>query len=328
MGAGAFVIQMLLFGLGLGLLTFGAESLVRGAARLARRLGVSSFIVGLTVVAFGTSAPELGGSIQAAFQGNGDLAIGNVLGSNIANICLILGITAMINPIPVQLGVVRREVPLMILVSAFGALALLGSEVGRVSGLLLTIGLGLYIFRAYRVGKSETGDDLAAAAAKELAEEVAADKTHPIWKDLLLVLIGLVCLVIGSKLLVDSAVTIAGALGVPSVVIGLTMVAFGTSVPELFTSVVAARRKQSDIAVGNILGSNVFNILCVLGISSLVSPKALPVPPEAFTRDLWVMLGVSLACVPIMLSRGRITRVEGFLLSGLYLLYVAVLYLS
>lgn len=328
MSTGALLIQLLFFGLGLVLLTFGAEFLVQGATRLARKAGVSSFIVGLTVVAFGTSAPELGGSIQAAFQGNGDLAVGNVIGSNIANICLILGLTALINPIPVHLLVVRKEVPLMILVSVLGVAALTGSSVGRLSGGLLTGGLLVYIVRAYLVGRGESGDDLASQAAKELAEEVSGNKERPLWYNLGLVAVGIAMLVGGSKLLVDSAVTIAGALGVPSVVIGLTMVAFGTSVPELFTSVVAAMRKQSDIAVGNILGSNVFNVLCVLGVSSLVSPDPLPVPSETLSRDAWVMLGVSLACVPIMLSRGRISRAEGAMLFALYLFYTVVLYLS
>ena len=308
--------------LGLVALTFGAESLVRGAARLAKAAGISSFIVGLTVVAFGTSAPELGGSIQAAFQDKGGLAVGNVIGSNIANVCLILGITAMVCPVPVRLNVVRREAPLMLGVCIFGALTMLGGEVSRLEGVLLVLGLLAYTTRAYFVGRREGSDDLTVAAAQELDAELNNTEPKPLWWNLGLTVIGIALLVAGSKLLVGGAIDIAEALGVPEAVIGLSMVAFGTSVPELWTSVYAALRKEPDIAVGNILGSNVFNILCVLGLTATTSPAALPVEPLMMQRDVWVMLGVSAAAIPMMYSAGRIERLEGALLSAVYALYV------
>jgi len=316
LGAIAFMV------LGLVALTFGAEALVRGAARLAKAAGISSFIVGLTVVAFGTSAPELGGSVQAAFQGKGDLAVGNVVGSNIANICLILGVTAMVCPVPVRLSVVRREAPLMLAVCIFGALTMLGGDVSRLEGVALVVGLLGYTARAYLVGRREGSDDLTAAAAKELDEELASTTPKPLWWNLMLTAFGIALLVGGSKFLVGGAIDIAAGMGVPEAVIGLSMVAFGTSVPELWTSVYAALRSEADIAVGNILGSNVFNVLCVLGLTSLTAPDALPVEPVMMTRDVWVMLGVSAAVIPMMYSAGRINRIEGAMLSALYALYV------
>ncbi|MEO0511648.1 MAG: calcium/sodium antiporter [Planctomycetota bacterium] len=328
MTSAQWLAQIGIFVVGLMLLMLGAESLVRGAARIARSMGISSFIVGLTVVAFGTSAPELGGSLQAAYQGNPDIAVGNVVGSNIANICLILGMTAIVNPIPVTLAVVRREVPMMILVSAVGVLAMVNDEVGRLSGVMLVTVLAGYVLRAYFSGKHEDSEGPVAEVAKELDEELIRSKSRPLWFNIMLVLVGLVLLVIGSKFLIDSSVRIAEALSVPSSVIGLTMIAFGTSVPELATSVVAALRKQSDIAVGNVLGSNVFNILCVLGITAVASPGPLTVPADMLRRDAWVMLGVAIACVPVMLTRGKISRAEGAMLLGLYVVYNVVLYIA
>lgn len=321
-----WVIQGVLFVVGLVLLMFGAEALVRGAARIARALGISSFIVGLTVVAFGTSAPELVTSIQAAFKGVSDMAVGNVVGSNIANVCLILGITAVVNPIPVTLKVVRREVPLMILVSAAGVVTMTGDGgVSRLAGSLLVVLLAGYVLRAYFSGKGESSEGPIAEVAKELDDEIVMTRSRPLWFNLMLVVVGLVMLVFGSNLLVGSSERIALALGVPNALVGITIVAFGTSVPELATSVVAALKKQSDIAVGNVLGSNVFNVLCVLGLTAAIAPEPLVVPPGMLERDAWVMLLSAIACVPLMLTRGKISRVEGGLLVALYVIYFGVL---
>lgn len=308
-------------------LVFGAELLVRGASRLALAAGVSSFVVGLTVVAFGTSAPELGGSLGAALTDNGGLAIGNVVGSNIANICLILGLTAVICPIPVKFKIVRREVIQMIGCTIAAMLLMITPAISRVGGFALVVGLLVFVVRSYKSGKRdpEHAKEME-AAAKELAAEVTEGDKPPVIVNLVLVVVGIVLLIFGAQLLVGGATSVAKMFNVSDAVIGLTLVAFGTSVPELSLSVVAALRKEADIAIGNILGSNIFNILCVLGITSMVSPHPLVVPEGMWTRDLWVMLGASLACLPIFLAGGKVSRFEGVLLLGLYVGYVGTLY--
>ncbi|MEM9166700.1 MAG: calcium/sodium antiporter [Planctomycetota bacterium] len=314
--------------LGLALLIVGAEVMVRGASHLARSIGISSFVVGLTVVAFGTSAPELGVSLRDAYVAEGELAVGNIIGSNIANIGLILGVTALICPIAVKLGVVRREAMIMIVVTFAGMLAMLGGGIHRVAGGLLVLGLLVFTLRAYRAGRDASGEEQSelVKAAKELDEELHLQGTPPWWTSVLRVVAGLAMLYFGSDFLVGGSRGIAENLGVSEAVIGLTMVAFGTSVPELALSSVAAFRKQPDIAIGNILGSNIFNILCVLGIASLLAPDPLLVPPELWRRDIWVMLLFALLCIPVMTSQARITRLEGGLLLGLYLVYMGVIY--
>lgn len=315
---------------GLALLIFGAELMVRGAARLAHAIGISSFIVGLTVVAFGTSAPELGGSLRAAFENNGGLAIGNVIGSNIANICLILGAAAVICPVQVRLASIRRETVIMILAGVAGALSMLGGQTHRVAGALLVLGLAAFTVRAYREGRNAGPDEMSelARAAKELDEELDVQGRSNLLVAAGLVVIGLAMLFFGSGWLVSGSVVLAEMLGVSDAVIGLSMVAFGTSVPELSLSVIAALRRQPDIAIGNILGSNIFNILCVLGLTALLAPNPLPVPDEVWQRDIWVMLGVSLACLPLLGRVRRIARWEGVVLLGLYVLYIAALFLT
>ncbi|GAB5497098.1 MAG: calcium/sodium antiporter [Phycisphaerales bacterium] len=312
---------------GLVALIFGAELLVRGASRLALSAGVSSFVVGLTVVAFGTSAPELGGSLGAALTDNGGLAIGNVVGSNIANICLILGFTAVICPIPVKFKVVRREVLQMLVCTVAAMLFMIPTEIPRIGGVVLFAGLLVFVVRSYQVGKSdpEHAKEMQAAAA-DLSAEVTQGDRPPLFVNIVLCVIGIGLLIFGADMLVGGATSVAEMFKVSDAVIGLTLVAFGTSVPELSLSVVAALRKEVDIAVGNILGSNIFNILCVLGITSMVSPHPLVVPESMWTRDLWVLLGTSLACLPILLAGGRVSRFEGVLLLGLYFGYVGTMF--
>lgn len=306
--------------LGFFLLVVGAEFLVRGAARVALAVGISPLVVGLTVVAFGTSAPELAVSMVSSFTGKGDLALGNVIGSNIFNILVILGISALIIPLVVHQQLVRFDVPFMIVISVL--LLLLGMDglVGRWDGLLLSSLLISYtvflIIKSRKEGKE---------VVDEYENEFGSKKDQVWWKNLMWIVIGMAGLVLGSKWLVDSAVEIATAYGVSELVIGLTIVATGTSLPEVATSVVAAVKGERDIAVGNAVGSNIFNILSVIGISSLISPGGIAVSKAALTFDLPVMIGVAVACLPIFFTKYCITRLNGaffILYYGAYLAYL------
>lgn len=311
---------------GLVLLVAGAEVLVRGAAKLAAQFGIPPLIIGLTVVAFGTSAPETAVSVQAALDGSGDLAIGNVVGSNIANVLLILGLTALIAPLIVSRQLIRLDVPIMIGASllTFG-LAWDGS-LSRLDGALLFAGVLTYTgFLIYSARKDKGGDD------DEFAKEFGLDEVPKpyAWAiNLGLIIAGLVLLVTGSNFLVEGAVTLARALGISELVIGLTVVAVGTSLPELATSILAAIKGERDIAVGNIVGSNIFNLLCVLGLASLVSPAAISVSPNALAFDFPVMIAVAVACLPIFFAGYRINRWEGLLFLAYYVAYTLYLILS
>jgi cation:H+ antiporter len=311
---------------GLVLLVAGAEVLVRGAAKLAAQFGIPPLIIGLTVVAFGTSAPETAVSVQAALDGSGDLAIGNVVGSNIANVLLILGLTALIAPLIVSRQLIRLDVPIMIGASllTFG-LAWDGS-LSRLDGALLFAGVLAYTgFLIYSARKDKGGDD------DEFAKEFGLDEAPKpyAWAiNLGLIIAGLVLLVTGSNFLVEGAVTLARALGISELVIGLTVVAVGTSLPELATSILAAIKGERDIAVGNIVGSNIFNLLCVLGLASLVSPAAISVSPNALAFDFPVMIAVAVACLPIFFAGYRINRWEGLLFLAYYVAYTLYLILS
>ncbi|PZP80820.1 MAG: sodium:calcium antiporter [Ectopseudomonas oleovorans] len=311
---------------GLVLLVAGAEVLVRGAAKLAAQFGIPPLIIGLTVVAFGTSAPETAVSVQAALDGSGDLAIGNVVGSNIDNVLLILGLTALIAPLIVSRQLIRLDVPIMIGASllTFG-LAWDGS-LSRLDGALLFAGVLAYTgFLIYSARKDKGGDD------DEFAKEFGLDEAPKpyAWAiNLGLIIAGLVLLVTGSNFLVEGAVTLARALGISELVIGLTVVAVGTSLPELATSILAAIKGERDIAVGNIVGSNIFNLLCVLGLASLVSPAAISVSPNALAFDFPVMIAVAVACLPIFFAGYRINRWEGLLFLAYYVAYTLYLILS
>jgi cation:H+ antiporter len=315
----------LFFVLGLVTLIVGAELLVRGASKLALSTGVSPLVVGLTVVAFGTSAPELAVSVGASLGGTPDLAIGNVVGSNIANILLILGISALFAPLVVHEQIIRQEVPIMIGASVIFVAMALDGDVSRIeAGVLfaLVIGYTVFLIRQSRSASRELTDEYAA----EMPADSNWDRHWSV--QLGLIVVGLGGLVLGADWLVDSAVAFARAFGVSDLVIGLTVVAVGTSMPEIATSIVAAIRGERDIAVGNVVGSNVFNIFAVIGITGLVSAGGIPVPEAARNFDLWVMLAVAFAALPIMLTGREISRWEGGIFIGYYGAYTAYLILA
>lgn len=309
-------------------MTLGAEALVRGAVAVAKRLGVSSFFIGLTIVGFGTSTPELCTSLVAAWKGTGDIAVGNVVGSNIFNVAVILGITALICPIPLRLDVVKREVIVIIGVACVPFVAwFTGGTLERWVGAVMVVLLALFLWNGYRRGLAQNKQDLQAQAGAELETELALPSSDAHARPLVnlaMIAIGLALLVGGSWLLVQSATSIARSLGVSDLVIGLTIVAAGTSAPELVTSLVAALRKQPDISVGNILGSNVFNVLGILGLTCVVMPQE--VRSQTLALDLPVMLAVSLACLPIMMSGSRISRTEGVAMLVFYGVYAFALF--
>lgn len=318
---------LVFFAIGVGALVVGAEGLVRGAARLAARTGLSPVIIGLTVVAFGTSAPELAVSMGAAIRDEADLAVGNVVGSNIANVLLVLGLAAVAGGgLMVAQRIVRIDVPIMIVLSiAVFALGYDG-QLSRWEGLAFVLTLIGYLTWTVVSARRSDEPDVADEYDEALSEEKLRESS-PI-ADVGFVLAGLVLLVVGSSALVEAATDIASTLGVSELVIGLTVVAVGTSLPEIATSVLAAARGQRDLAVGNAVGSNLFNILAVLGITALVSPSALPIPDGAISLDIPVMIAVAIACLPIFWNGYSLQRWEGWLFLAYYAAYVAWLVLD
>jgi cation:H+ antiporter len=320
------VMTVVLFVIGLGLLIAGAEVLVRGASRLAAGVGVSPLVIGLTVVAFGTSSPELAVSVQSAYAGQGDIAFGNVVGSNIFNVLFILGISAIVAPLIVQQQLVRLDVPLMIGVTVLLLIFASDLQISRIEGVILFAGLITYTVFLIRQSRKEKN-----AQVMEEYDQEYADKPQGaggVLKNLLFIVIGLVMLVIGSRWLVDGAVVFARLLGVDDLVIGLTIIAAGTSLPEVAASIIASIKGERDIAVGNVVGSNIFNILSVLGLSSIVSPNGIPVSPAALNFDVWVMLAVAIACLPIFFTGLEIKRWEGAIFLLFYVAYTAYLILD
>jgi cation:H+ antiporter len=318
-------MAVLFFLLGLVLLVVGAEALVRGASRLALAIGISPLVVGLTVVAFGTSAPELAVSLQSALSGRADMALGNVVGSNIFNVLFILGASALIVPLLVARQLVRQEVPFMIGVSLLLVALAADGAIDRGDGVLL---LGLLLaYTAFLIHQSRRRQQGDADLPEDTLAPPAAWERHPAMQ-LLLIAAGLGLLVLGATWLVDAAVQFARYLGVSDLVIGLTIVAAGTSLPEVATSVVAALRGQRDMAVGNVVGSNVFNILAVLGASSAASAAGMTVAPSMLAFDLPVMIAVALACLPIFFTGHSIARWEGALFLGLYAAYMSYVLLA
>jgi cation:H+ antiporter len=304
---------------GLVLLVAGAELLVRGASRLAAALGIPPLVIGLTVVAFGTSAPEFAVSVRSALAGEADIAIGNAVGSNIFNVLVILGIAALVTPLVVSRRVVRLDVPIMIAASVLLLLLALDGSISRGEGVLLLAGIAGYtLFLLGWRGDDETD------AERPPASTVPAGMAGGLRQGALATG-GLVLLVIGSRWLVDGATVIADAWGVSQLVIGLTIVAAGTSLPELATSVVATVRGERDIAVGNVVGSNIFNILAVLGASALIAPAGLAVVPAALSLDIPVMIGAAVACVSILFRKHRIARWQGALFLGCFVAYTLYL---
>ncbi|MFP5257170.1 MAG: calcium/sodium antiporter [Acidimicrobiia bacterium] len=312
---------------GLAGLVWGADLLVKGAASIATRLGIAPVIVGLTVVAFGTSAPELAVSVGAALGGETDVALGNVVGSNIANVLLILGASAAIGGLVVTLRIIRLDIPLVLFASFAMLLLALDGSIGRLDGGLLFAGVVAYTVWLIRAARSErSGAEASVDDTLGELEEAVVDRSVPVL--LGLVAVGLAVLVLGSQLLVGSATDIAEHFGVSELVIGLTVVSVGTSLPELATSVMAVRRGERDIAVGNVVGSNLFNLLSVLGLTGLVAPDGIPVSDAALRLDVPVMIAASLALVPIIWNGFEIRRWEGALLLAFYLAYVAFLVLD
>jgi cation:H+ antiporter len=311
--------------LGLLLLFAGGDLLVRGASRLARVLGISPLVVGLTVVAFGTSAPEAAVSVKASFAGTPGLALGNVVGSNIFNILFVLGLTALMAPIPVHRQLIRLDLPVMMGASLLVCVLSLNGTLGVAEGIVLLAALAAYVLHLVRQGRgapgvTPSGSDLPPPPTR------ATGVGRP-FLDLGLVLLGLATLVVGADQLVDGSVSVARRFGASELVIGLTLVAAGTSLPELATSIVAAMRGEREIAVGNVVGSNIFNLLFVLGATSVVAPGGLPVAQGALTFDIPVMAGVALACFPVFLTGRMISRWEGgifFLYYGIYLTLLLV----
>ncbi|MEB3267225.1 MAG: calcium/sodium antiporter [Leptolyngbya sp.] len=316
------VISLLI---GLVLLVVGAEVLVRGASNLAAIVGLSPLIIGLTVVSYGTSAPELAVSVQSQFLQEVDIALGNVIGSNVFNVLMILGLSAVVIPLTVAQQLVRLDVPIMIGVSGLMLLFAMDGTIGHSDGVILLLGSVVYTgFLVYQGRK----DSQALAMNGELPPGSALVKRTPaqILISVGLVLLGLVLLVVGAQFLVDGAVEVAQAMGVSELIIGLTIVAAGTSMPELATSVVASYRGEQDIAVGNVVGSNIFNILTVMGATATVG--SVPVSAAALHFDLPVMVAVAIACFPIFWTGNRISRWEGLLFVGYYLAYSAYLILD
>ncbi len=305
---------ILMFVAGLVLLVGGAEVLIRGASRLAGRFGVSPLVVGLTVVAFGTSAPEMAVTVGAAATGASQLALGNVVGSNIFNILFVLGLAALFAPLIVARQVVWREVPLLIGLSVVLMVMSLDGHIGRLEGALL-FG-GLLVYTAWTVWASRK----ATAAA---ADDALPPPTGNPAVDAVFIVVGLALLVLGAKWLVDSSVTFARALGVSELVIGLTIVAAGTSLPEVAASVVATLKGERDLAVGNAVGSCIFNIAGVMGLAGLASPGGVLAPAATIAFDLPVMLATAVATLPIIATGHRINRWEGLVFLGYYAAYLA-----
>jgi len=299
--------------IGVALLYFGAEWLIRGATGIGRQLGMESLLIGLTIVAFGTSAPELVVSIAAALRGSGDIALGNVIGSNICNIGLILAVAALIRPVSVQRQLVKFDMPLVVVLSVILLIFMWNGVLARWQAGLFAVGLVSYILLSIRLAKKS-----GAAVEGELEEALANAPAKP-WLAIVLVVVGIVVLVGGASLFVDGAVRLATMLNVSEAVIGLTVVAIGTSLPELATSVVAALKKESDIAVGNVVGSNIFNILCILGISGLVTPlRATDVGPS----DFGVMIAFAVVFWVFSAMGFRIGRAKGGVLLAAYAGYL------
>lgn len=316
----------LLFLLGLVLLVVGAESLVRGASKLASVLGISPLVIGLTVVAFGTSAPEMAVSAASALTGQADIALGNVVGSNIFNVLFILGLSALITPLVVAQQLVRLDVPLMIGVSIVALLLGLDGSVGRLDGIVLFAGIIAYTAFLIRQSRKESKQVQEEYAQEYGGAEKPSGRTWAL--NLGLIVAGLGMLVLGSKWLVDGAIVLAQRLGVSELIIGLTIVAAGTSLPEVATSVVASLRGERDIAVGNVVGSNIFNLLAVLGLAGIVAPAGVAVSQAALRFDIPVMIAVALACLPIFFTGNVIARWEGGLFLAYYAAYTLYLVLA
>ena len=318
-------MHILLLILGFVLLTVGGEFLIRGASRLAVAIGISPLVIGLTVVAYGTSMPELAVSAVAGLRGASDIAVANVVGSNIFNVLFILGACAVILPLTVSRQLVRRDVPLMIGASVVVTLMVQDGHLRQLEGCVLALSAAGYTVYSIWAGRKEHAavyDEYAAEAATPPGTRNSAAQLAG---QVGLILIGLVLLVLGSRWLVDGAVIIARAMGISEAVIGLTIIAAGTSLPEVATSIMATIRGQRDIAIGNVVGSNLFNLLAILGVAGVITPGGLTVSPGMVRFDVPIMLGVAAICLPVFYSGLRISRLEGATLFVGYLAYLVAL---
>ncbi|MBE9159280.1 calcium/sodium antiporter [Nodosilinea sp. LEGE 06152] len=318
-------VAILLLIAGGGLLLVGAETLVRGASKLAALLGISPLIIGLTIVAYGTSAPEMAVSVQSSLAGQGDIALGNVIGSNIFNVLVILGLSSLVSPLPVAQQLVRLDVPIMVGISGLLVLFSLDGRLQPSDGIIFLIGGVVYTLFLIYQSRRETNAEVQSEYDREYGAAPVGRWTWAL--NLAYIAVGLVTLVVGSRMFVTGAVSIAQALGVSQLVIGLTIVAAGTSLPELATSAVATFRGEGDIAVGNVIGSNIFNILTVLGVTALTSGAGVAIPDSVLHFDLPVMVAVAVACLPIFLTGNVISRWEGGLFVGYYVAYATYLIL-
>ncbi len=306
------------------LLVWGADRFVLGASATARNFGISPLIVGLTIVGFGTSAPEMLVSGMAAYQGSPGISIGNALGSNITNIALVLGITALVVPMTVRSGILKRELPILLLVMVLALLLMVDGDLGRGDGLFLLLGMFLMIFWVIRLGLRErdTGDVMSSEFDAEIPEGM------PTWRAIVWLIVGMVILFASSHILVWGAVNIARAFGVSDLIIGLTIIAIGTSLPELAASVMSALKNEHELAIGNIIGSNMFNILGVMALPGLIYPSV--VPDGVLSRDYPVMIGLTIVLFLMAYGfrgrEGKINRIEGGLLLAAYCGYMFWLY--
>lgn len=315
-------MTLLFFIGGMVLLVLGSELLIRGASALSLSFKVSPLVIGLTIVAFGTSAPEITVSLGSVLSGNSNIAFSNVLGSNIFNILFILGVTSLIKPIKIDQQIIKKETPLMMLFSIVLLAFSFNGIISRIEGIALFAGIIVYTIWTIKISREETK-----SVKQEYCEHLDTVKIKPsqLVLNITLVLIGLVMLVMGSKRVVVSAIQIAKYFGVSDLIIGLTIVAAGTSLPELATSVFASLKGKGDIAVSNVVGSNIFNILCILGLSAIVAKNGIAVPTNEMSFDFMIFMGCALLCLPFFVSHSCLSRLEGLSFLIIYLLYLAYL---
>jgi cation:H+ antiporter len=319
------VLPLFLIAAGVGGLIAGAELLIRSSLRIATAIGVSPLIIGLTLVAFGTSSPEMAVTVFATLRNQGDIALGNVIGSNIFNILFILGVGAVIAPLAINRELLRVHLPVLVGVSLLAWILAANGQYGRVEGTILVGAILLYTGAAIRRGRQQEARE-PVAAGSVAAAAAAERRTALTWTlDLAGTVAGLALLVLGSSWLVSGASEMARLLGVSELVIGLTIVAGGTSLPEVATSVLAAIRGRSDVAVGNVVGSNIFNLLAILGAAALIAPAGVPVPPHALRFDIPLMVAAAALCIPVFLTAHRVDRAEGALFLAGYVGYVLLL---
>lgn len=318
------LINVVLVSAGLAMLYFGAEWLVRGSINIANKFKISQLVIGLTIVAFGTSTPELSVSISSALEGLPDVALGNVVGSNIANIGLILGLSAIITPILVTKSTVRKEIPIMIGVALILIVISIDGNISTIDGILLVIGIVAFTIFSYKSSKKDSNDK-SLTTNESQTNNIQVQQSKIIPKSIFLVGIGLVLLTFGSFMTVENAVVLAHNFGISERIIGLTLVAVGTSLPELITSVIAARKGHGDLSIGNIIGSNIFNVLAMLGISAAIAGISVS---DAMWFDYSIMIVFSAALLIVMKTGFRINRIEGLVLISGYIAYTIFLFLK